>query len=215
MSFRRLGRLSGLTVTSMVITGVLLFAAASLIRSVTSPHEPSRIPPHDVELPALSLLAPETASDLEVLESRPLFHATRRFYLEPVETMAATRSDPPDYELAGAMMLPDGPAIAVLRHRQTSQRIKIRVGDVLDGWTVDEVNVQQVFVSLGDDRVAIGKPPGGPNHGLQRVPLEHRSTTQGEIPGIKVVSGATTASGMPQRDDAQSRVSDGARLYQP
>jgi general secretion pathway protein N len=96
---------------------------------------------------------PERPVDLGVLESRPLFHPSRR---PPNETadVAAEPSRPP-LRIVGTMLFPGRPAVGLLT-RDGGDTLRVRLGDDVDGWVVREIAARRVVLARGDEQVEIG-----------------------------------------------------------
>ena len=87
-------------------------------------------------------LAP-SAIDPTVIQSAALFYESRSFYVPPAAPVLQTR---PDYRLSATLTIPGQPPFAMLVQNQSGAKIKVRVGDDLEGWTVDAIQARAVLL---------------------------------------------------------------------
>jgi hypothetical protein len=169
----------------------------------------------DIQVPAL-------ATDLEVIQAQPIFHASRSFFVPADPAALAVQLAPPDYRIAGAMALPKKPVIAFLVHNQSGARIKVQKGDVIESWEVVDVSSQRVALSQNGRLAEIGSAkPMSPMAGMQAATTSVPSNTgQG---GLRILS-AGSSSGGQTRGVANANSNTlpkappggvGARLYRP
>lgn len=160
------------------------------------------------ELPAL--LAP---ASFDALQSQAVFHKSRSFYVAPPATV---QQPTPDYRMVGLMAMPNRPPSAVLMNNQSNARVRVAVGDQLDGWTVAEVTARKVVIQLGDRTVEIDSASRGAPGGMVAVPGSQVSTAG--APGMVRVLGAPAASGpvsAPAQPLPNSTADSAPRLYRP
>lgn len=163
--------------------------------------------PAAVELPLA--LAPVS---FDGLQAQAVFHKSRSFYVAPAAPV--TQQPPPDYRMVGLMALPNQPASAVLLNNQSNARIRVAVGDQLDGWNVSDVTARRVVVQLGDRTAEINSTTRAAAGGMVATPGSQASVTAS--PGMVRVLGtphATTPPASPQRPN--SAVDSAPRLYRP
>jgi hypothetical protein len=134
---------------------------------------------------AVPTVAP-AAPSFDSIQAQAVFHKSRSFYIAPESPVA--QQPPPDYRLAGSMAVPNQPRSAVLVGNRSNARVKVVVGDLLEGWTVAEVTPTHVVVQLGERTEQIGTstrsqpggmrlissdqpapPPSAPENGMVRV----------------------------------------------
>jgi hypothetical protein len=182
---------------------------------------------------AIDIQVPTVASNLDVIQSQPIFHITRSFYVPPDPTTVVVQTPPPDYRLVGVMTLPNRPINAFLVNGQTGVRSRVQKGDTLEGWTVEDVSNQRVALSLdgrhaeiGTAKLSPGAPgmqvagsqPGAMMPTLPIVPM--LPTAQG---GLRILSAGpgrvNSAQGLsnstPSRLPPAPPGGVGARLYRP
>lgn len=132
---------------------------------------PSKItsaqPPH-----ALTL-----TDDLQIIQERPLFYASRKFYDPVLATPPTTRSQLSSYQLMGTLLLPQKPGIAFLRRGPAGETTTLSPGDHLDGWTVEAVHTGSAVFGYADQRVtltttlAFGSSSTAQSGGIVRMPI--------------------------------------------
>jgi hypothetical protein len=114
------------------------------------------------ELPAVH--APPS---FDALQSQAVFHKTRSFYVAPPPIVQQIT---PDYRMVGLMALPNRPPSAVLVNNQSNARLKVAVGDQVEGWNVAEVTAKRVVIQLGDRTIEINSASRGASGGMVVVP---------------------------------------------
>lgn len=169
------------------------------------PHEPWRL-----ELPT-------AAPDLETIKAQAVFHKTRTFYVAP--PASSIELPVPDYRFTGSMSIPNQPLTAMLVNNQTNVRAKVKVGDVLDQWTVTHVGPRHVTLSLGSRIADIGSNPGERSNGLTvlsgsespRAQIQPASS-EGAVRILSAPGGVRHSASVPS---ANMSGTEAARMYQP
>jgi len=151
--------------------------------------------------------------DLAVIQSQPLAHASRAFFVPPPPNAAPTTPPRPDYRLAGVLVAPNKPAVALLISRQgggASHRVK--TGDELEGWRVQAVDRNQVTLAFQNESFGISAAvsPAPANAGLKRVPIT-RARMASAGGGIQSLG----ATGKSPNNYSGGPSSDQPRLYRP
>lgn len=146
-----------------------------------------------LELAKFAAAATPTTVDLAVLTERPLFHSRRLFVALPDPNVAAARPAPPQYQFAGAMLLPGRPAAGYLKHSQSGQSLKVSLGDLVDGWTVSAIESRGVILEHSGERITIGSSATAATPGITPVSLSARSATPAANPGIRVLGAPGSA----------------------
>jgi hypothetical protein len=144
----------------------------------------------------LPALAP-TAFD--ALQSEAVFYKSRTYYVAPASP--AEQLPPPNYRLAGLMAVPNRPISAVLLDNQSNARVRVAIGDQIDGWMVADVSAKRVLLQLGERteeitpamRAAVSGPPG-----VVRAPSTSEAVPSG-----------------PSRPHASTQVDASSRMYRP
>ena len=103
-------------------------------------------PGEPIEVEALVDFGSHAPAKLLDLQTKALFHATRRFYVAPLVVEQAVVEPPPVYRIMGILSSKSKAPIALLKQEGSRRRVKVAVGDLLDGWTV--TNVESGKVSL-------------------------------------------------------------------
>jgi len=167
----------------------------------------------------IDIQVPTLASNLDLIQAQPIFHASRSFYVPPDPASLAVQLITPDYRIVGAMSLPSKPTIVFLLHNQSGTRTKVQRGDMLDGWVVDEASNQHVVLSQNGQHAEIStaKQPGTTTPGMQAAvtTTQTPSAAQG---GIRILSGGTARSFPGANAGALPKGPPGgvgARLYRP
>ncbi len=132
---------------------IILAVAPSHVRAPSALSEPSRNP-----------------IDLSSIQTAALFHTSRTFYTPPVIPQI---QPPPNYTLAGTLVIPQQPTVAMLIQPQSGTRTRVRAGDTLSGWTVDSIEANAVKLRHADQQFEIRAAAHTPVQasGVQRVPL--------------------------------------------
>lgn len=147
------------------------------------------------------------------LQSQAVFHKSRSFYVAPPATV---QEPTPDYRMVGLMALPNRPPSAVLMNNQSNARIKVAVGDQLEGWSVAEVSAKKVVIQLGARTIEISSASRGTSGGMVAVPGSQASTSGS--PGMTRVLEAPVAPGQvpaPAQPRPNSTADSAPRLYRP
>jgi len=110
---------------------------------------------------------PPRAIDFSAIQRGALFYASRTFYVPPA---IPPMQPPPDYQLAGTLLVPQQPAAAMLVQPRTGKRAKVRAGDDLEGWTVASVEPNVISLRHGDQQIEI-RAARAQVLGMQRVAL--------------------------------------------
>ena len=102
------------------------------------------------------------ASYSEIVE-RPLFVRTRRPPPEPEVAQQVVKKAPGNFKLEGTALSPDG-QVAVLRNTRTSEMHRLRMGQSVDGWQLDQVQPGQAALSQGEQKLQLEleRPIGSP-----------------------------------------------------
>jgi hypothetical protein len=111
--------------------------------------------------------------DLGAIQSQPLMYSTRAFYVAPAPDTAPTVPPLPDYRFAGAFIVPNKPAVALLSRQGAATR-RVRVGEDLDGWRVQAVESRRVLLQWQDQQREIGAQSKPMSAGLRRVPMQRQ-----------------------------------------
>jgi hypothetical protein len=93
---------------------------------------------------------------------RPLFEKSRRPVapapVTVVPTPPITAPPPADLNalsLQGIVLDQGGSAIALLRRSQTGQSLRVQEGDMVDGWTVVQIEAERVHLVQGSTRITL------------------------------------------------------------
>jgi hypothetical protein len=155
----------------------------------------------------LDLAARPRSADLAAMRAQPLLHASRAFYVAPAPAGAPTAPPRPDYRLAGTLILPRKPAVALLTNRAGGTSKRVKPGDELEGWRVQVVDRRFVTLSYRDERFDITASQAPLSAGLKRVPIQRQRVA---ARGIQSLSATGTAS-----RSMSSPITDTPRLYRP
>jgi len=160
---------------------------------------------------AIDVSTPARGADLAPIQSRPLLYATRSFYTKPAAPISVAPPRP-DYRLAGVMVLPGKPAVALLSPRQPGAGRRVRQGDDVGGWRVQAVTRNQVTFGWELERFELTTSPPPVSAGIKRIPM-NRSRMASSVGGIQSLGAvgdagtvAPAAAGIPP---------DRPRLYLP
>jgi hypothetical protein len=172
--------------------------------------------------PALAIeLSPATSgADLAAIQSRPLLHASRVYYVPPPPDARPAAPPRPDYRLAGTLLVPGKPSVALLIN-QSGQGRRVRVGEVLDGWTVQSVVRQQVTFTWESERfdLTTAGASSAISAGLKRVPMARQRVTSTGT-GVQTLGGTAGrtfggAGGPDTPAFSGAQPSNQPRLYRP
>ncbi len=110
-------------------------------------------------------LASLTLDRLRDTIRRPLFEKGRRPVEPPPARAAAVpaipapvprrTADPNALSLLGILTSEGQSAIALVRRNQTGQNLRLQEGDTVDGWTIDRIEADRVFLRQGDTKIAL------------------------------------------------------------
>ncbi len=228
--------LVGVNMTLAVLLAITLFSGTEVDSLLATPDQKISSALIDWQPP------PSAAVNFDVIQSQPLFHSSRMFYVPPDPAAGLTMTPPPDYRVAGAMALPNKPVTVFLVHNQSSERAKVQKGDVLEGWAVEEASNKLVVLSMNGRRAELtaGKPSGvstpvaqssavpavgavaGAQTGLQKVSLAsttNAGSTAGDSQGgVRILSGGSSRAFSASTSNAAPKPSPediGVRLYRP
>jgi len=117
-----------------------------------------------------SIAGPDMAV-LDAIVDRPLFSASRQPFEAPIdqasdEAPSAMASLP--FQLAGTM-LSDNARFALLVHPEKGM-LRLREGQDVDGWRVEDVDVNEVLLTNGDERMRLWLQKVSPAVSLERPP---------------------------------------------
>jgi hypothetical protein len=222
-----------LTAANLTLGGVALALLSVWLWALLSGTQAQAIlatPPKKMEIAATSLDSPTSVVDFEVIQARPLFHQSRTYYVPPDPEAMQARLTPPDYRIVGAMAMPKQPLAAILLNNQTGARLKVAVGDILDGWTVEEVTDKRVALTMDGHHQELGTgsnssaqvPATG--FGLRSVPrtsgtqnANSAAQTDGAPGIVRTLSGGSqqTSPSAGGANSGNRSNNDGARLYRP
>lgn len=197
---------------AILILAIVGFAVAIIVqvRSGTEVAQVRAVKPAEL---ALSLLADETAEappDVALIERRPLFHASRAFYAPPPPDALPATPPIPDYRLVGTFRMPNRPAVATLAQSGSAAVLRVRAGDVMEGWTVRAVEAQRVVLQFESTEHVITSGAGAASSGL-RVVVADAAPPSAASSGLRVLGAGGPASTM--RVTPMTR--DKPRLYRP
>ena len=153
--------LAALNVALAWAVGVQLLGEPPLAEQIRIAAAAAKMPAAP-ELPAM--LPP---ASFDGLQAHAVFHKTRSFYVAPAPMV---QQPTPDYRIVGLMALPNRPPSAVLVSNQSNARIKVAVGDQLEGWNVAEVSAKKVVIQLGERTAEIGSAARAATGGMVAVP---------------------------------------------
>lgn len=121
----------------------------------------------------------DLADNLQIIQDRALFYATRKFFNPMLTTSPTTRSQLSNYQLMGTLLLPQRPGVAFLRRGSTGDAMTVSPGNHLDGWTLETVQVGSAVFSYGDQRVTLLTAlPFGTTSVAQSLGIAHLPTTR-------------------------------------
>jgi hypothetical protein len=143
--------------------------------------------PRPFSVPKLDTLAPARPASLGVIQDQALFYASRHFYTPPPPSAAPVMPPRPDYKLAGTLIIPSKPTVALLTGSAGVSR-KIKTGDDLDGWMVQAIETGRVTLQYGSTMFDILGAQRNSNVGIRVVPLTQTAQT-GANGGIRLLGG--------------------------
>ncbi len=102
-------------------------------------------------------------ADYAVIWTRPVFSPSRQPTLiasgpRPQNTTNTSSDQPPDIEIVGIALGPDNSAVLVREDRRTVKRYY--AGDLINGWTIDEISAENITIIRDDERwlIPVGVP---------------------------------------------------------
>jgi len=156
--------------------------------------------------------APDVTADLAAIQSQPLLHASRSFYVAPPPDAVPASPPKPDYRLAGTFLVPGKPSVALLVSNQNGVNRRIKTGETLDGWTVQAVLRKQVTFTWQNESFDLTSAPPPVSAGMKRVPMTRaRVASSGGSVGVQSLG----AAGASAPAVSGGMASDQPRLYQP
>ena len=155
---------------------------------------------------------PMRTVDTASLSAQPVFHKTRQFVQPPDPNARSLRPPPPGYLFAGAMLLPDRPPVAYLKHAQSGQSLKVKVGEVLEGWTVSAIDAHSVALRFAEEVINIG---GGEKVTGGIVAVAPRAASSMPAGGVRVLTAPSGGGGRSIALTAPSTPQGKPRTYQP
>ena len=161
--------------------------------------------------PKLEIAAPSTAAEPVSFQERPLFLASRQFYVPPLPPTIPVAPPRPDYKLVGTFIIPSKPTVAVIAQRASGASRKITLGDAEEGWLVRAIESRRVVLGYQDETFDIGNPAHGA--GLAIVPLTARLPGNPSSPAVAGAPRVLGRGGIAA--PLSSATSENARLYRP
>jgi hypothetical protein len=168
------------------------------------------VPPRPVPLPEHELTRPVSPTELAAIADRALLYASRHVYTAPPANLAPAR---PNYQLAGTILIPSKPAVALLTGPQEASR-KVKPGDTLDGWLVEAVERHRVLLRHESDTFEIADAVSGSagSPGVQRAPLVRLAQSSPPV-GARPLGPPIPPA--PRALNPSSPTRSAPRLYQP
>ena len=167
--------------------------------------------PLAVKLPDYDLTRPVSPTPLGTIVDRTLLYASRHVYVAPPPSSAPPK---PAYQLAGTIIIPSKPAVALLMGPQDVSR-KVKPGDTLDGWLVEAVERHRVLLRHESDTFEIADAVSA-SAGLQvqRAPLV-RLAQATPTSGVRLLGQPTSSAPRTLSPPAPVPARSTPRLYQP
>ena len=128
--------------------------------------------PKTPNVPEMTLQAPALEAQLEPLRDRALFYASRAFYVAPPPPAAPAAPPRPNYMLAGTFVIPHKPTVALLKQGTGTNVVKVKAGDDLEGWHIENVEAARVLLRYQDERFEIARAARESGSHLTRAPLK-------------------------------------------
>jgi len=148
---------------------------------------------------------------LDTIQSRAIFHRSRTFHVAPPVPQVV--QPPPDYRLAGSMSVA-GKQSAVLIHSQTGARVRVSMGEQLEGWTVAAIELGIVKVQLGDRIVEISAASRRPGTEVTLASGQQPTPQAAAQNGVRVIGNSAGRVAQP-RPVLQGPSNQPPRLYRP
>ncbi len=126
---------------ALLVIAAVSFIASAAAQSPTAPAKPS--------------IEPSPLEELSATRERPLFIPGRRppsVKVEPNAPAPITEDETLPFQLTGTVLGPDY-RVAILRQNGTPEELRLRVGETIKGWTIEEVGDQYVVVRGHGKRV--------------------------------------------------------------
>lgn len=144
---------AGRLITAVGLAGVIAFAlAAGLTLAASVAAEPIETQTGDAEIPKTARVKVPSRDTLNDIIERPLFSASRRPFEPAVEEAAASGQrleQKLSLKLVGTMMA--GKTRHALLHDPKGGMLKVRQGQDVFGWHLDQVDHDQVRLTRGDE----------------------------------------------------------------
>jgi len=130
-------------------------------------HAPQNLSTRSLSLPNLSVLdaPPMAVVDGATIRDNAVFHSRRSFYEAPTPSQAVAA---PDYDFAGTMGLPQGKRVAFVKKKADQSNRTLHVGDDLDGWRVESIDITNMVVEHDGQRYELKSAVATPGLGLVR-----------------------------------------------
>jgi hypothetical protein len=130
-------------------------------------HAPQNLSVRSLALPDLSVLDahPMAIIDSAAIRDEAVFHNRRSFYQAPAPSQAVPA---PDYDFAGTMELPQGKRVPFVKKQSDHSNRTLHVGDDLDGWRVESIEITRVVVTHDEQRYELKAAVVNPAPGLVR-----------------------------------------------
>ncbi len=220
IDLRAIGKLPWPTLALGALTASLGLASLFVALRGTRADELLATPAKAPSALAIDLAPAASGADLAAIQSQPLLHASRAYYVPPPPDATPAAPPRPDYRLAGTFLVPGKPSVALLINQGGVGR-RVRVGEVLDGWTVQDVMRQQVTFTWENERFELttAGASSAMNAGLRRVPVTRQRVTSTGT-GVQTLggTGGQTFGGTGGPDSPAStgaQPSNQPRLYRP
>ena len=199
----------------LVVAGVLV-AIVVLIAGGTRAAELLATPAKSAGALSIDLANAPQAPDLAAIQSQPLMYATRSFYVAPRADAAPAAPPLPDYRFAGAMVVPNKPAVALLSLPGAATR-RVHAGDDLGGWKVRTVDAHRVVLEWQDQQREIKAQAVPVSAGLRRVPMQRQRMASTGVQTLGSPAGLSSPHNMNLQGPAAMAgpAVDTPRLYSP
>ena len=205
-------RLPWPTLALGVVACAILIGALVLALSGTRSRELLATPAKPPAPLSFALTRAPANADLGAIQSKPLLHASRTFYVAPPPNSAPVAPPLPEYRLAGSFIVPNKPGVALLANKQSGVTRRVRAGDDVDGWRVHTVEAKRVLLGWQDQQREIIAQAAPMNVGLKRVPIQRQRVAAAGVQPLSTAPGASTGGGASAFNAGGS---DAPRLYQP
>jgi type II secretory pathway component PulC len=213
-ALRRVAPMTALIAAAAATTWICFVSL--LVRGTSAPALLATSPRPPATLSA-QLDLPAFANSLQVIQSQSLVYSSRSFHAKP-EKPVRTAPPRPDFRLAGVIILPRKPAVALLASNQGDETRRVKQGEDLGGWLVQSVDRRRVVFGWEDERFeltaqsALNAPAEAApvmTTGLKRVPLGPRTAAAGAKGRVLGATGTPGGRGGPVE------LSNEPRLYRP